>query len=120
MQFAKRRLRQSKTLNFGASRVFPDFESGDEVESVSDASVHGIGAVLLQADYPIVFEPHTFNDPEHAYDTGHQEPFGSCVGPGEVSMVRGKTSVQVGRGPRAVDGSEFPLFLGSPCNGSSS
>jgi len=60
--------------------AMPDWEaakSGDKpFEIVTDASVHGIGAVLLQDGHPIAFESRKFNAAAYNYDTGEQELLG--------------------------------------------
>jgi hypothetical protein len=45
-------------------------------EMVTDASVHGTGAVLLQEGHPIAYESKRFSPAEYDYDTGEQELLG--------------------------------------------
>jgi hypothetical protein len=45
-------------------------------EIVSDASVHGTGAVLLQDGHPVAYESKKFSPAEYNYDTGEQEMLG--------------------------------------------
>lgn len=54
--------------------VLPDFDpNAARFEVIADASLHGIGAVLLQGGRPIAFESHKFSPAERNYDTGEQE-----------------------------------------------
>jgi transposase InsO family protein len=57
--------------------AMPDWkaaESGTQpFELIADASVHGIGAVLLQGGRPIAYESRKFNSAAYNYDTGEQE-----------------------------------------------
>lgn len=57
--------------------AMPDYDAAARgvkpFEIVADASVHGIGAVLLQDGHPIAFESRKFNAAAYNYDTGEQE-----------------------------------------------
>ena len=52
----------------------PDWTKPFEI--VSDASIHGVGAVLMQDGHPIAFESQKFNEAAYNYDTGEQEMLG--------------------------------------------
>ena len=56
----------------------PDYEKSFEI--VCDASLHGIGAVLLQDGHPIAYESKKFTPAEYRYDTGEQEMLGVVHG----------------------------------------
>ena len=51
--------------------AMPDHDKPFEVWS--DASVHGVGAVLIQDGRPVYFESRKFSPAEYNYDTGEQE-----------------------------------------------
>ena len=51
--------------------AMPDWDKPFEV--VCDASVHGVGAVILQENHPIAYESQKFHDAAYNYDTGEQE-----------------------------------------------
>ena len=57
--------------------AYPDFEGAlngnNPFEVVADASVHGIGAVLLQGGKPVAYESRKFIPAEYNYGTGEQE-----------------------------------------------
>ena len=53
--------------------AYPDYSQPFRVEVVSDASVHGSGAVLLQNGRPIAFASRKFSGAETRYTTGEQE-----------------------------------------------
>jgi hypothetical protein len=57
--------------------AMPDWEAASKglkpFEVVADASVHGIGALLLQDGHPIAYESRKFNAAAYNYDTGEQE-----------------------------------------------
>ena len=52
---------------------FPDYSLPFRVEVMSDASLLGTGAVLLQEGRPIAFTSKKFTGPEIRYTTGEQE-----------------------------------------------
>ena len=53
--------------------MFPDYSQPFRVEVVSDASLHGSGAVLLQNGRPVAFTSKKFSSAEGHYTTGEQE-----------------------------------------------
>jgi hypothetical protein len=57
--------------------AMPNWEAAsngsEPFEVIADASVHGIGAVLLQNGHPIAYESRKFNAAAYNYDTGEQE-----------------------------------------------
>jgi hypothetical protein len=57
--------------------AYPDFRAAHDgvqpFEVIADASVHGVGAVLLQGGKPIAYESKKFIPAEYNYDTGEQE-----------------------------------------------
>jgi transposase InsO family protein len=54
--------------------ALPDWSKPFEV--VTDASVHGTGAVLLQERHPVSYDSKRFSPAEYNYDTGEQELLG--------------------------------------------
>ncbi|GIL51949.1 hypothetical protein Vafri_7922, partial [Volvox africanus] len=52
---------------------FPDDSLPFRIEVVSDASIHGTGAVLLQEGKPVAFLSKKFSGAERKYTTGEQE-----------------------------------------------
>ena len=52
---------------------FPDYSLSFQVEVVTDASLYGTGAVLLQQGRPIAFTSKKFSGAETRYTTGEQE-----------------------------------------------
>ncbi|GIL79609.1 hypothetical protein Vretifemale_8871, partial [Volvox reticuliferus] len=52
---------------------FPDYSLPFRVEVITDASLHGTGAVLLQQGRPIAFTSKKFSGAETRYTTGEQE-----------------------------------------------
>jgi hypothetical protein len=54
--------------------ALPDYTKPFEI--ISDASVHGIGAVLLQDNHPVAYLSKKFTSAEYNYDTGEQELLG--------------------------------------------
>jgi hypothetical protein len=57
--------------------AYPDFRAAHEgkepFEVIADASVHAVGAVLLQGGKPIAYESKKFIPAEYNYETGEQE-----------------------------------------------
>jgi len=57
--------------------ALPDYDAARDgtspFEVVCDASIHGVGAVLLQAGHPVAYESQKFNSAAYNYDTGEQE-----------------------------------------------
>jgi hypothetical protein len=49
----------------------PEYDKPFEI--IVDASVHGIGAVLMQDGHPVAYESRKFSPAEYNYDTGEQE-----------------------------------------------
>ncbi len=49
----------------------PNYDKPFEV--IADASVHGLGAVLMQDGHPVAYESRKFSPAEYNYDTGEQE-----------------------------------------------
>ena len=43
---------------------------------ISDASVTGCGAILIQDEHPVAYYSYKFSDPERKYTTGEQEYYG--------------------------------------------
>ena len=52
---------------------FPDYSAPFRVELLTDASLHGSGAVLLQNGRPVAFASKKFSSAERNYTTGEQE-----------------------------------------------
>ena len=52
---------------------FPDYSATFRVELLTDASLHGSGAVLLQNGRPVAFASKKFSSAERNYTTGEQE-----------------------------------------------